>query len=544
LIYLRVYWRQALGLLAAALAGAVIAVGVMSATAEDSDPPPPPNITEVSADPEPSERPEKERGHRKAKKAEKPDPELERPNVVVLLADDQPDDTFTPAMMPDSFSQIAGQGVNFSGAIAAPPLCCPFRAGLLSGRYAHNNGVDRNRPGYELLDDPELVLPNFFREAGYTTSFVGKYLNGTTKVLDAAPAPGWDRWYQLQSLAYQGATISDDGALVDLPAGRSTTDALSAEAKAFIARNAGKDKPPFFLTVAYYAPHPNRVGRGQCAGNNTAKATRADFEFASQFRLPRRTSFGERDVSDKPGWVSELPRLGHADRLEVQRRWRCAIGATQPVDEGAADIIERLENTGELDNTWIVYGSDNGFNYGEHRLIGKRGFYEQMLQVPLAFRPPTGDERFAAARGITRTELVSEVDASRTLMDIAGAEPCVEGIGCSRLDGRSLLRLMLPEGSDWPRDRAIPLRLADCRLRGLRTPRYVVIQTRYTTNDGGCKSSFIELYDLSADPEQLHNIAAKRTALTEKLLERLRRAEQCSGVKGVTRRPPTGVWCE
>lgn len=467
-----------------------------------------------------------------------PDPGLGRPrrtapNIVVLLTDDQPASAFSPAVMPRTFELLTERGVRFGEAIAAPPLCCPFRAGLFTGQYAHNNGVKRNRPGYTDLRDPELVLPAFLRNAGYRTGFIGKYLNGTAAELGGEAAPGWDRWYQLVERSYRGPTVSDDGEIRELDRSQRTTKVVSAEAVEFIERSSAQRKP-FFLTAAYYAPHPDRQGRvGPCVGQHTAKASWLDYRRVRDVRAPVRPSYGERNVSDKPRWLRSYPPLGPRDEVASEHRWRCALAAVQPVDHGIKAIVEALEQEGELDRTWIVFGSDNGYHFGEHRLVGKRGFYEEMLRVPLVIRPPDGRGRFRWARGTQRAELVSEIDVATTILEISGARPCLPGLGCRRPDGRSLLPLLAGDERGWPADRGIPLQLGDCRLTGLRTPDRVVIQTSQYKR--GCRPVFTELYNLRSDPRQLRNLADERPEQVRALRRRMADALRCRGAG-----PPEG----
>ncbi len=104
------------------------------------------------------------------------------PNFVMILVDDQAMNTFKPAYMPRTFDDIVDQGTRFRNGIAAPPLCCPDRAGILTGQYPHNHGVFSNIPGYPDLRDPQDTLPVWLQRAGYHTGLVGKYMNHYTAV--------------------------------------------------------------------------------------------------------------------------------------------------------------------------------------------------------------------------------------------------------------------------------------------------------------------------------------------------------------------------
>ena len=117
------------------------------------------------------------------------------PNFLIVLSDDQAQNSFKPAYMPHTFADIVDQGTRFLNGVAAPPLCCPDRAGILTGQYPHNHGVFSNDPGYPTLRDPGDTLPVWLSQAGYRTGFVGKFLNGYGRYNKAPPAPGFDSWF-------------------------------------------------------------------------------------------------------------------------------------------------------------------------------------------------------------------------------------------------------------------------------------------------------------------------------------------------------------
>src|SRR4051812_28499432 len=116
------------------------------------------------------------------------------PNFLVVLVDDQSMNSFKRAYMPRTFDRIVDRGTRFPSGVAAPPLCCPDRAGTLTGQYPHNHGVFTNTPGYASLRQPRNTLPVWLQRAGYRTGFVGKFLNGYTDVAGPTPAPGFDDW--------------------------------------------------------------------------------------------------------------------------------------------------------------------------------------------------------------------------------------------------------------------------------------------------------------------------------------------------------------
>jgi N-acetylglucosamine-6-sulfatase len=465
-----------------------------------------------------------------AAKAQATAAESRRPNIVFILSDDQTASAFSAKKMPRTRKALGRHGMTFTDSIAAPPLCCPYRAAFLGGQYAHNNGVNKNRPGYGALVDPDLVLPVFLRGAGYRTAFVGKFLNGSTASLGRSPAPGWDHWFGMSSPPrYQNAEFSVNGRLRTFGRRSQSSQVMTGEARSFIRRES-RTRAPFFLWLAHFAPHPSRerTGTAKCAGQRTAKPRAKDFRFAKRFSFPRSGNFNKRDRS-KPSWVTDNPRLGADERRTERRKWHCMLAASQQVDRSVVQIVRQLRQSGELANTWIVFGSDNGFQYGEHRIRGKRGTYEEMLRVPLVIRPPA-EPRFKGQRGKRNSTLVSQVDLAATIVDIARAEPCVNK-RCRVLDGQNLVPLLRGARPSWARgDRAVPIRLRGCQTMAIRTStRLSYIETRAGGNNQ-CASAPVnqELYDVRRDRGQTNNLVPDPRV--RELRRRLATLQRCSGV--------------
>jgi N-acetylglucosamine-6-sulfatase len=114
------------------------------------------------------------------------------PNFLVILTDDQAQNSFKARYMPRTFRSIVDGGTRFANGLAAPPLCCPDRAGFLTGEYPHSSGVFSNHPGYPTLRDKGNTLPVWLARAGYRTALIGKYLNHYYGAEGATPAPGWN----------------------------------------------------------------------------------------------------------------------------------------------------------------------------------------------------------------------------------------------------------------------------------------------------------------------------------------------------------------
>jgi N-acetylglucosamine-6-sulfatase len=415
-----------------------------------------------------------------------------RPNVILILTDDQSFDTLPsqPPAMPWLQSHVFSARDHwlwFPNAVDSTPLCCPSRATILTGRYSEHTGVLDNRMGHVL--DESNTLPVWLHDAGYTTALVGKYLNHYPFHRLPYVPPGWDRWVAKTNLSgrttYYGYPIIDQGVSLttsDTPQDYST-DLLASRAVDFL-RTAAPERP-YFLEFAPSAPHapltPSPRDVGAFAG----------------VRIPRPASYDEANVSDKPGWVRDLPRIHDARaRLLAQRR-RAESETLLAVDDAVRRIVAAAAARGDLADTVIFFLTDNGFSFGAHRVVGKQCPYEECIRTPFAVRVPW-------ARAATLTDVVSNVDLAPTIADFAGSVPG------GAVDGRDLRPLIDPRssGSLDPRKGA----LIEWLGRGI--PPWFGVRTAnfcYVEDTDGT----VELYDLTgrlgpADPEELDNRAGRR----------------------------------
>ncbi len=450
-----------------------------------------------------------------------------RPNFIVILVDDQATNTFNRDFMPRTYRWIVDRGTNFTNGLAAPPLCCPDRAGILTGQYPHNDGVFSNDPGYPSLNDPGDTLPVWLHRAGYRTGFIGKFLNNTVATLGHTKAPGFDRWFAYdhgnQYFDYTMADQESEKAFGSQPASY-TTNVFTRQALNFTGAHQGK---PFFLWLAYNAPHDAHEGRGHCKRLDPLLARGADYRRFASRKLPRPPSFNERDVSDKPQAIRSLPKVTADSFANMTRRYRCTAAAMHEVDRGVAKVMRSLRRSGELDNTIVMYTSDNGYFFGQHRINrGKSLPYEPALRVPFAVRVPSryreGPQQPAEGR------VVANIDIAPTLLDYAGAvAPCASDSDCRVLDGRSL-RALLGGTGDWPPDRGV---LAEINSRAAQ---YSAIRTRHWMY-AEYPDGELELYDLHRDPFELRNRAGQPAYATTQLqlAQRLGALRNCSGTVGL-----------
>ena len=483
----------------------------------------------------------------------------QRPNVVLVVTDDQAASTLRPETMPNLLELVRPNATMFADTIVTTPLCCPSRASMLTGQYAHNHGVLRN--DYRLLRDKRNTLPKWLGRAGYRTIHIGKYLNVYRKARgpEARPAPGWDVWQTIQEPnTYYDYALSVNGRKVRYGSEPRDylTDVLNRRA-ARVTRREARRKRPFFLQLDHWAPHDDSRGGGlgPCSqGGDAVPAPRDVGSFATE-PLPEPPSFNEADVSDKPSFIQSQPPV---DRGRVEQNYRCALESLPAVDRGIAKLHRALRKTGELHKTVFVFVSDNGYYYGEHRLRFKVDPYEEGLLVPLLISIPrklSGGEPGPA----TVAEPVANIDLAPTILELARAAPCRRGNDCRTMDGRSLAPLLRGDLTGWPQDRALAVEytgrntgFSSCSYRGIRITDELFVEHTLNPNftTGECEPRLEgEHYDIGADPFQLQNLypaeagtpAAARQAV---LSERLASLQACAGVLGRDPRSGTRPYCE
>jgi N-acetylglucosamine-6-sulfatase len=458
--------------------------------------------------------------------ARPPQQQPPRPNVLVIETDDQTQASMP--VMPNAQELIGGQGTTFANNFVNYSLCCPSRATFLTGQYSHNTGVRDNQPpngGFDKLNSSN-TLPLWLQRAGYYTGIIGKYLNGyeAHKADPGGPLipPGWSEFHgSTVTYDYYGYQLNESGVLntygslndnPDNPPDPSlySTDVYTAKAVDFINRRAPSTQP-FFLWLTYLAPHgggPNPPGGNHCEG--TAKPAPRDLHANDSIPLPQPPSFNEADVSDKPPNIRSR-NLDAADIADITRFYRCRLSSLLAEDAGVKQLIDALSASGELDNTLVIFTSDNGFMHGEHRVkSGKVVPYEESIRVPLLIRGP------GFSGGRTVRDLSINADLAPTILQATGAQAGL------RVDGMPLQGMAAKPGRELGRE----LSIEGGGYEGVRTARYIYIEYAAGKNNG-----FKELYDLQADPYELQNAASNPAyaAIRVALAARLANLRSCSG---------------
>ena len=475
-----------------------------------------------------------------------------QPNIIFILTDDL--DAASIQFMPKLKSLVIDQGTTFTNFFISMPLCCPSRTAILRGQYGHNTQILGNSEpsgGFQKflrLDEEKSTLATWLQSAGYRTMLAGKYLNGfpDRSNLMYIP-PGWTEWYSAMKGNAYGSynyTLNENGKQVaygNTPADYGT-DVYARKTTEFIERST-KEGKPFFAYVSVYVPHTPATPAPRHAN------------LFPDVKAPRPPNFDEADVSDKPNYIRLRPKLSARNLAEIEKQYRLRLQSLQAVDDLIENVVNTLKQTGQLDNTYIFFTSDNGYHLGNHRQVtGKVAPYEEEIRVTMIARGP------GIPAGKTLDHLTGNIDLAPTFAELANAKTP------DFVDGRSLVpllknnppttsawrqcylienglwdaqaqtrvarqiantppELLEPPDADDEDDNATPT--AQQRLlgvpnyRGIRTSEYVYIE--YITGEK-------ELYDLKKDPYQLQNLAATADKnLLAQLAARLAQMKTCAG---------------
>lgn len=483
-----------------------------------------------------------------------------KPNVIMFTTDDQT--VRDMAVMPKTQALIGNAGASFLHAYASDPLCCPSRVTVQTGEYAHNTGVLGNTPpqgGYQSFNDKN-DLPVWLQADGYRTIHIGKMPNGFADPAVGGPTyvpPGWGPFAGGTGAAskgefygfigppssYTGFTLDQNGVPTNYSPDDYSTDVYSDLAVDRIDSHlANFPSNPLYMQVQFFAPHDPATPAPKYA-NAFATAP-----------LPVDASFNEKNVKDKPAWIKRIKRFGPGLIAKIQTRYQHRLETLLSVDDAVEKIVNDLQSHGALDNTYLIFTSDQGFMQGQHRLHqGKFVPYDPSTQVPLLIRGP------GVPAGSQPRSLVWNGDIASTILQMTGAKPGLPQDGQSMLplaqnpaqkSTRPILFETGPPGTtfepgtgtaaaasghrrpvkigtyvkntDLDHTAQLSRAIVAPRYRAIRTGRYLL--TKYS--DGGR-----EMYDISSDPLMLNSVWKNgRYAPVKKfLLKALAKLVHCSG---------------
>jgi arylsulfatase A-like enzyme len=510
----------------------------------------------------------------------------QRPSFVVIQTDDQTLDELYAGFgeprlqtMPNTLRLIAKRGMTFNRYYVSYPLCCPSRVTLLTGRYAHNTGVKGNvQPnggyfGFSFRAAYAHNLAVWLQNAGYRTIHVGKFLNGYGDEPYSSGRevpPGWSAWHTVLNADtnhyYYGYTLNNNGQ-VEGPYG----DSGSWETREYGVRDdigcpfapanglpcyyetdmltniaaqemrGTSPEQPFYLQLDYTAPHGDFR---KPAGPEPAPRHYGWFEGAP-YPHDRSQGVDEGNVNDKPRFIREAPYLSLSDIHTYRVYYDKQLEALRSVDDGVREIVNTLGSLHRLRNTYILFTSDNGFFFGEHRLLGGKFLaYEPSTHLPFLIRGP------GIRPNSQSNEIVGNTDIAPTVLELAGAN------ADKSIDGRSMVPFLHDPGLTTLRPFLFESFVETDDVESAGAIDQPGPQSRPENKRAGATASLLappkdyegillgpykyiawpdgekELYDLERDPYELHNIVRDpnyfpvRNFLHHELLNRL---EDCVG---------------
>jgi arylsulfatase A-like enzyme len=398
-----------------------------------------------------------------------------KPNIIFVLTDDQ--FPGSENAMPSLKSDVTSKGIKFTNMTSTFPLCCPGRATIQRGQYAHNTEIYGNSlplggwKKFKALGEQNSTVATWLNRSGYQTGLFGKYMNNYR---ERSIPPGWDRWYGWNGPKEGWTSVNDQGR--EEPLKKQQADPLvSRNALEFLDNRLNKPAPVFAF-VNFGAMHEPYY-----------HATQDDDRFKGA-GVPRSPAFNETSVADKPAYLRN-PSLSSSEISELDQSYRKGLRSLMRVDRFIGSASDLLRRKGEMDNTYFVFYTDNGAHFGQHRFgHGKLQPYKEDTNFPLIVRGP------GIEGGATNGQLVGNHDIAPTLARMGGTSfP-------DFVDGRSFLALAKDPTTSWPRtaifserenNNAPPNKWSMLRMVG----------KVYTRHEGGAR----EYYDLGVDSHQVHN---------------------------------------
>lgn len=391
------------------------------------------------------------------------------PNVLIIVTDDQRPDTME--FMPRTERLFGRKGVRFERAFATTPLCCPFRASLMTGQYAHNSGVRRNGDTLNLNHDH--TLQRYLYEGGYRTALLGKFLN-SWRLED--PPPYFER-FVLGTGYYRDRPVNVDGEMKEIT--QYVPYYLKKRAVRVLEDFEDDDSNPWLMVLTPSSPHAPTIPTPEHKAVRVPqwKGNPANFE---------------EDLSDKPPMLYPNNTPDGVEARVGAKAYQKAAKTLLGADTLVHDVFEALRGLGEASNTLAFFMSDNGFLMGDHGLGLKRFPYPMSQEVPLYMRWPDG----GVPRGEADDRLAANIDILPTVLEAAGLEGSLE----HEVDGLSL------RGFE-QRNRLLLEHFADSRRQVPTWASLITDREQYTEyyELDGETEVFAEYYDVVNDPWRLTN---------------------------------------
>jgi N-acetylglucosamine-6-sulfatase len=422
-----------------------------------------------------------------------------KPNFLFILVDDQPYDAVGfsnryPFLKTPNIDKLAKQGVNLENFFVTQSICSPSRASFLTGTYPHIHGVNQNNKYVDPDWENYAPYSTHLQNSGYETAHIGK-IHMAWKRGKEHIRPGFDYWFSFIGQGqYFDPKVNDNG--VEMKLEGYMTDILTDKTIDWL-KNKRDPNKPFSLNLWHKAVHERHLPapRHKDLYKNEDLPTPPYDTHKETFKgkpewLRRKTYGFKWNENDKI--PDELPEITWPiNKQKYMQLLRSLIA----VDESLGQVIKTLDEMGELENTVIIYSSDNGYFMGEHTFLDKRLAYENSMRVPMIIRYP---------KLITKNSIIKEqclnIDIAPTILDLAGVKKP------SYMQGESMVKLVSgKKDKSWRKSMLFEYYVDDAWPYA--GPNQVAVRTnKYKLIDNFLEDDIDELYDLVNDPGEMKNL--------------------------------------